>query len=68
MLERAVIRVWTDKPQQFRGSAFLIAPGCAVTAKHVVANIPYESVYLAGPPWGDSVNWLKCLYFIPPLC
>jgi len=54
MLERAVIRVWSQQPQQFLGSAFLIAPGYAVTAKHVVANSAYSFLYLAGPPWGGQ--------------
>ena len=54
MLERAVIRVWANEPPQFQGSAFLIAPGCAITAKHVVAHLPYESVYLTGPPWSGQ--------------
>lgn len=54
-LKRAVVRVWQGEPKPgnasaiYCGTAFFIAPGYLLTAKHVVAN--RDNLWLQGNAW-----------------
>ncbi|WP_459873844.1 trypsin-like peptidase domain-containing protein, partial [Endothiovibrio diazotrophicus] len=56
--KRSIVRVWHDRPSQsgvYQGTAFFIAPGYLITAKHVVAELAVEKIYLQS----DSGAWIE---------
>ena len=58
--KRAIVRVWHGRPHKggrYRGTAFMVAPGTFVTAKHVVTDIPSDEMYLRGPAWDDDASY-----------
>jgi len=59
-LKQAVVRVWQGEPRpgntaaKYLGTAFFIAPGLLLTAKHVVQD--HEDLWLQGRAWDDRLT------------
>ncbi|MCP4697935.1 MAG: trypsin-like peptidase domain-containing protein [Gammaproteobacteria bacterium] len=56
--KRAIVRVWRGRPDKggkYQGTAFFIAPGYLVTAKHVIEGIAFKNIYLHS----DTGAWIE---------
>lgn len=63
--QRAILRVWKGKPTkggEWLGTSFLISPSHAVTAAHVVEQVPSEEIFLSGMAWSGVRQVEKVLY------